>query len=149
MRAREGVRREGVSIEADATVHRAAVVMEERRVGSLVVTDGGRIVGFVTDRDLVCRAMARSLSPEARVDAVMSTPVRSIDAEADVAAAFAAFREHAVRRLVVTSDGNDVVGVLTVDDLLMNVSAQLGDLVRPVTAEALFGQRDPAVPAMP
>lgn len=146
MRVREGVRRNGVTIEATESVHRAAVMMEESGVGSLVVTDGGTIAGIVTDRDLVRRAMARSLDPTARVDGVMSTPVVSIDADEDLHAAYATFGAHAVKRLVVT-DENGLVGVLSVDDLLIDTSALLADLIRPVTAETIFGQRDPAVPA--
>ncbi|MDZ7676095.1 MAG: CBS domain-containing protein [Acidimicrobiales bacterium] len=146
MRVRDGLRRNGVTIEGDETVHRAAVLMEEAGVGSLVVLDHEAVVGVVTDRDLVRRAMAKSLAPDARIDGVMSSPAVTLDADADLHAAYAQFREHPIRRLVVTSDG-DVVGVLTIDDLLINLSAQLGDIARPVTAETIFGQRDPSVPA--
>ncbi len=146
MRVREGVRRNGVTIEAHETVHRAASLMEEAGVGSLVVSDNGAIVGIVTDRDLVRRAMARDLDPSARVDGVMSTPVISIDANEHLHAAHAMFAEHPVKRLVVT-DGDEFVGVLSVDDLLINASALLADLVRPLTAETIFGQRETAVPA--
>lgn len=147
MRIRDGLRRNSVTIEVDETVHRAAVVMEEAGVGSLVVIDAGAVVGIVTDRDLVRRAMARSLARDARIDGVMSSPVVTIDADADLHAAYTQFREHPVRRLVVTVGAGQVLGVLTVDDLLINISAQLGDLARPVTAETIFGQRDAAVPA--
>lgn len=146
MRVRDAVRRNGVTIEGDETVHRAAVIMEEAGVGSLVVLDHGTVVGVVTDRDLVRRVMAKSLAPDARVDGVMSSPAVTVDADADLHDAYAVFRDHPVRRIVVTASGN-VVGVVTIDDLLVNLSAQLGDLVRPVTVEAIFGQRDPHVPA--
>ena len=146
MQVRDEVRRSGVTIEADESVHRAAVVMEEAGVGSLVVVDRGSVVGIVTDRDLVRRAMARSLTPEARVDGVMSSPVVTIDADAEESTAYARFREHPVRRLVVMAD-DDVVGVLTIDDLMINISSHLADLARPVTAETIFGHRDPVVPA--
>lgn len=147
MRVRDGLRRSGVTVEVDETVHRAAVLMEETGVGSLVVLDRGAIAGIVTDRDLVRRALAKSLAPDARVDGVMSAPVVTIDADADVHAAHAEFREHPIRRLVVTTGEGEVLGVLTIDDLLINLSAQLGDLARPITAETIFGQRDPSVPA--
>lgn len=146
MRVRDGVRRNGVTIEAEETIHRAAQLMDQAGVGSLVVLDGGTLAGIVTDRDLVRRAMASSLEPEARVDGVMSAPVVTVDADADIHVAFSTFAEHPVRRLVVTT-GDDVFGVLTVDDLMINISSHLADLARPVTAETIFGQRDAAVPA--
>ncbi len=147
MQVRDQVRRNGITITADETVHHAAMVMEEAGVGSLVVVDQDSVVGIVTDRDLVRRAMAKSLAPEARVDGVMTAPVVTIDADDDVRTAYERFREHPIRRLVVTA-GDEVVGVLTIDDLLINISSHLADLAIPITAETVFGQRDPAVPAV-
>lgn len=147
MRVGDQVRRPGVTIEADATIHQAARLMEEQNLGSLVVVDGGSPVGIVTDRDLVRRGLAHALAPDARVDGVMSSPVVSIDAEEDATVAFRTFRNHPIRRLVVT-EADAVHGVLTVDDLVINLSSQLADIARPVTAETVFGHRDPSVPAI-
>ena len=76
----------------------------------------------------------------------MTMPVVTIDADADLHAAFALFRSHAVRRLAVVR-GEQFVGMITVDDLLMDLAADLTDLARPVTAEVLFAHHDSAVPA--
>lgn len=146
MRTMDGVRRSGVGIEPDHTVHEAAAVMEQSGVGALAVIDGERLVGIVTDRDLVRRALARGLPLDARVDAVMTTPVVTIDADADLHEAFALFRTHAVRRLAVVR-GEQFVGMITVDDLLVNMAADLSDLARPVTAEVVFAHHDSGVPA--
>jgi signal-transduction protein with cAMP-binding, CBS, and nucleotidyltransferase domain len=146
MRSIDAIRRSGVGLAPDATVHDAAVLMEAAVVGALAVVDGDRIIGIVTDRDLVRRVMARSLPPDARVDAVMTAPVVSIDADADVHDAFAMFRTHGLRRLAVTRDGR-FVGMLSIDDLLIDLAADLADLARPITAEAIFGHRDAPVPA--
>lgn len=145
MRTIEAVRRSGVGIAPADTVRKAAEVMEQAGVGSLAVLDDDRLVGIVTDRDLVRRAMARGASYDARVDSVMSSPVLTIDADADLHEAFAVFRSHAVRRLAVVR-GQDFVGMITIDDLLVDLAADLSDLARPVTAEVLFGHRDAAVP---
>jgi CBS domain-containing protein len=146
MRTTNGLRRSGVGIQPDRTIREAAEVMEQAGVGSLAVLDGDRLVGIVTDRDLVRRGLARGLALGARVDAVMSTPVVTIDADADLHEAFALFRTHALRRLAVVRDGW-FVGMITVDDLLINVASDLADLARPVTAEVLFAHRDSPAPA--
>lgn len=146
MRTMDAVRRSGVAIEPQRTVHDAAVVMERSGVGALAVLDGERLVGVVTDRDLVRRALARRLPADARIDGVMSSPVITIDATADLHDAFALFRTHAFRRLAVVADGG-FAGMITVDDLLVDVAADLADLARPVTAEVLFAHRDSPVPA--
>ena len=146
MRTIDAIRRSAVGIRPDQTLREAAEIMEQAGVGSLVVVDDGRLVGLVTDRDLVRRGLAKGLDPAARIDGLMSAPVTTISADADLHDAFAIFRTHAVRRLPVVRE-ETVVGVLTIDDLLVDVAADLADLARPVTAEAIFGQRDPSVPA--
>ena len=146
MRAVEGIRRSGVAIGPERTMRDAAEIMERSGVGALAVVDGDHLVGVVTDRDLVRRGLARRLDPGARVDSLMSSPVVTIEADADLRTAYAIFRENAVRRLAVTERGR-FVGVLSIDDLLINLSADLADLVRPVTAETIYGHRDSPVPA--
>ena len=143
------LRRSATAVAGDATVSTAAGLMEAAGVGALVVVEDGKPVGIVTDRDLVRRAMARGLAPDARVDGVMSTPVVTIGAGADLHEAFALFRQHAVRRLVVVDDAGGFAGVVSVDDLLIDLAADLHDLVQPVTAEVLFGHHDSPVPAVP
>jgi len=142
----EAVRRSPVTIEADQTILQAAELMEAANVGALAVVDQGALVGVVTDRDLVRRGIAARVPVEARIDALMSTPIVTIDADADLHQAYALLRSHAVRRLAVIRDG-ELAGLLTIDDLLMDLSADLADLVRPVTGEALFGHHESAVPA--
>jgi CBS domain-containing protein len=147
VRASQAIRRSGIAVRLDQTVGEAAVLMDRSGVGSLAVLDDGRLVGIVTDRDLVRRALARDLPAESRVERCMSTPVITIDAEADVHDAFALFRRTGCRRLPVVRDGA-FVGMLTVDDLLINLASDLADIARPVTAEVIFGHHD-SPPAPP
>jgi len=144
MQAIEGVRRSGVGIGREKTIRAAAEIMENSGVGALAVVDGEHLLGIVTDRDLVRRGLAKGLAADARVDVVMSTPVLTIDAEADLHSAFALFRTHALRRLAVVR-GEQFVGMITVDDLLIDLAADLADLSRPVTAEVMFAHHDSPV----
>ena len=137
MRAIDGVRRSGVAVEPDRPIRDAAMIMDQAGVGSLAVIDDGRLVGIVTDRDLVRRGLARDLAPTAPVEKVMCTPVVTIGAEADLHSAFKLFRIHAVRRLAVV-DFDDFVGMITVDDLLVDLAADLFDLARPIAAEVFM-----------
>ncbi len=116
MQVIEAVTRSGVSISPAATLVDAANLMEQRGVGALVVVAEGVPVGFVTDRDLVRRATAHRLAPSARVDAVMTAPVVTIDASTDLRAATEALDAHAIRHLVVTR-GDTFVGVVNVQDV--------------------------------
>ncbi len=142
----EATRRSGIAVAPDCTVAHAAAVMEQAGVGSLVILDGDELVGIVTDRDLVRRVLAQGRPADVRVDSVMSAPVVTVDADADMRAVFDAFRTHAVRRLAVVRDAK-FVGMTSIDDLLVQRVSELNDLCRPVTAEILFGHHETPVPA--
>ena len=147
MRTIETIHRSGVGIGPERSIREAAKIMASAGVGSLAVLDRDhRLVGIVTDRDLVRRCLARGIEPGARVDSAMTTPVVTIEADADVHEAFGLFRTHAVRRLAVVR-GQHFVGMLSIDDLLVYLAADLADLARPITAEILFAHRDSPVPA--
>ena len=145
MRVSEAIRRSAVAVAPDYTIQKTAEIMNQTRLGALAVIDEDRLVGIVTDRDLVRRGLAQRLPSDARVDATMSAPVVTIDADADVHDAYALLRVNAIRRLAIVR-GATFVGMITVDDLLINIAADLSDLARPVTAEVIFGHRDPPVP---
>ncbi len=147
MRTIDALRRSGVGIKPSQTIREAAELMEHTGVGSLAVVDGTRLTGIVTDRDLVRRGLARGLPLDARVDMVMSSPVITVDAEADLHDAFQSFRTHGVRRLAVVRDG-EFTGMITVDDLLVDLADDLVGLSRPIDAEIHHAHRDGAVVAM-
>lgn len=147
MKVIETVVRSGIAVAPDRPVHEVAAIMEAAGVGSLAIVDNGRLVGIVTDRDLVRRVVARRLPGDVRVDSVMTTPVVTIDGDADVTEVYELFSTHAVRRLAVTRDGA-FAGMVTVDDLLIRLSAQLSAVARPVTAELLFGHHEAPVPSL-
>lgn len=147
MRTIDALRRSGVGIKPGQTIREAAELMEHTGVGSLAVVDGTRLTGIVTDRDLVRRGLARGLPLDARVDTVMSSPVITVDAEADLHDAFKVFRTHGVRRLAVVRAGQ-FTGMITVDDLLVDLADDLVGLSRPIDAEIHHAHRDGAVVAM-
>ncbi len=146
MKAKDATRKILVTVEADAHVGVAAKLMDEHAVGALVVMDGDDAVGIVTDRDLVTRGYAKDRPPEARVDGLMSTDLVTMPADADLRDALPIFRTHAFRRLPLT-EGSTVVAMLTVDDLLIDLVADLGDIARPITGEVIFGHPEPKTPA--
>lgn len=145
MQVRDAIRKHPVSIDAAHSVTAAARAMDASAVGCLVVTDNDAPVGVVTDRDLVVRGLARDIGHDARVDSVMTPDPVTVDANADLRTVLAIFRTHPIRRLPVTDNGT-LVGVIAIDDLLIDVTAELSDLVRAVTGQVLFGHPEPGLP---
>ncbi len=147
MRVSDLLRRSAVGIRPHQTVAEAAGIMDQAGVGILaVVDDEGALLGVVTDRDLVRRVMARGLPPDARVDSAMTTPVVAVDADEDVHEAYRRFRSHDARRLAVVR-GRRFVGIVSIDDMIIDLAGDLSDLARPIAGEVKAAQRDSPVPA--
>ena len=104
----------------------AAVAMHDFQVGALLVMDeanpSGPPVGIVTDRDLALHGLA---SASTTVGAVMTPVVATIRHDADAHEALETMRAHGVRRLAVTSADGKVCGILSVDDVVDGLSADL------------------------
>ena len=106
------------SIDRSASVFMAAQKMATRNVGVLPVIDGNRLIGIITDRDLVVRAMARGINPEAiEVDLVMTQDVVTCRADADVGHIVNLMEHHHLRRIIVVDADQMPVGVIAVEDL--------------------------------
>jgi CBS domain-containing protein len=149
MHAIEAARKSPATVACDHTITEAAETMDRRAVGALVVVESdGRPVGIVTDRDLVVRAVARRLSPDARVDSVMSTDLVTLAPDADLRDALKIFEDRAIRRLPLVA-GEQLVGMLTMDDLVVDLTGDLARLTRPIVGQVLFGHREPVAPATP
>ena len=126
-----------VTAPAETTIQGAARLMASEAVGSLIIADGKTLIGIVTDRDLVVRAVARGLPLDTRVDDIMSMNVISLDVETDVREAIRAFGSHAVRRLPIVQNGK-LVGLLSLDDLIVALAGQFAEVTQGLTAQLLF-----------
>ena len=122
-----------VTCHPDQSIARVAHLMRENDVGAVVVTDDeGRLLGIVTDRDVVVRGLARDLAVEDAVEHVMTHDVVHVSASADVDTALDQMAAWAVRRLPVLGADGRVRGMVTLDDLLLVLEQQDEFAVGPV-----------------
>ena len=135
-----------VTAPPQRTVREIAEMMRERNVGSVVLIEDQRPVGFLTDRDLTVSVLAdgRDLGDHAADHA--STPVITAGAEMQVEEAAEMMVRHGVRRLVIV-DGERLIGILTLDDIASRtgdaeLAAQLSTRVtRAVMPDFFFHER--------
>jgi CBS domain-containing protein len=129
-----------ITADVEASVYEAAQLMRHHHVGTVVAmrrNGSGEIpVGIVTDRDIVLEIIAPGLDPEVlTVGDIMSTELMTVKENASIFEAIQHMRTMAVRRLPIVNDSGELVGIVTLDDLLGLLSEELHALARMVTRE--------------
>jgi CBS domain-containing protein len=121
-----------VTAASDDTLRYVGELMRDRNVGSVVICDGDRPVGVITDRDLALAVVADRVDAGEPVRSAASQPLVTGEVEMDLEEAVALMIQHHIRRLPVT-DGETLVGIVTIDDL----AVRAGDLhqAQQITAE--------------
>jgi CBS domain-containing protein len=108
-----------ISVPPDASVHKAAVVMTQANCGSVLIMQDGKLLGILTERDLMTRVVAKALDPAATpVTAVMTRNPRCVPPETTVSDAIVIMIERGFRHLPVVNSGGKIVGVFSVRDAL-------------------------------
>ena len=106
-----------VRLGPDATALDAVQLMNERRVGSVLVFEGDQLAGIFTERDLMTRIVAAQLDPAGtRLSEVMTTPVACAAAHTTLDELRKVVREKRIRHVPVVEGGN-VVGLVSIGDL--------------------------------
>lgn len=100
-------------------VYEVAVKMKELDVGSIPICENDKLVGMVTDRDLVIRGYAEKHSGSYAVTGVMSTDLITVSPDTTVLEASQLMSDKQIRRLPVVEKGN-LVGILSLGDLATN-----------------------------
>jgi CBS domain-containing protein len=113
----------------------AARLMEQHNVGAIVITERKKPIGIVTDRDLALAALVRGFSPDDHIQTVMGWPVATIDEHEGIFNATQRMMELGVRRLPVVNDFGHLVGIVSLDDLLLLLGRELHNLSAGVRAE--------------
>lgn len=106
------------SVHADLSLREAGRLMQEWRVGSLLVTDDHAYVGLLTDSELARSVVARGLDPlTTKVKACMRSPLVTIECDRSILEAVRMMKDQATRHLAVV-DGGEVIGIISVSNVL-------------------------------
>ena len=133
-----------LTVAPGVTVHAAARAMTDRNVGAGGVVEHDRLVGIITERDVLRRVVADGRDPMgARVADVMSSPVISVALNTSVADAATIMRSHHIRHLAVLDAGGKLVGILALQyvlyDMLDDLERNVGDLLGFLMADSPGG----------
>ena len=113
--------KEVITIDMHQTVFDAAVLMNGKIVGSLVIMDGKEPVGIVTERDFVRRVIAKNLPLDTVLSEIMSKPLTTIDPDSPLRVAARLMLKNKVRRLPVIKEAK-LVGIIVASDFARQLS---------------------------
>ncbi|MEP7226627.1 MAG: DUF2267 domain-containing protein [Gemmatimonadales bacterium] len=134
-----------VALNSGTPVLEAARAIENNNIGAVVVQDRGRVVGIATDRDLTVRVVGQGLDPKTTTLAeVMTRTVATLSPADTQADAIRLMQQRNVRRVPLV-EGERLVGMVTLDDLILDEGAPLDQLAAIVQAQV--GEGGPAASA--
>jgi len=117
----------------DTSLQAAARAMSEIDAGILPVSDGDRLVGMVTDRDIALRGLGKGMGPSATVRDVMSSQVLYCFEDQDSSQVLENMGEIQVRRLAVLDHDKRLVGIVSLSDLACDRTEWVGRTLNEIT----------------
>jgi CBS domain-containing protein len=134
MSIREVMTSEVKACEPSATIVEAAKLMAQEDVGPIPVVEDGRLVGIITDRDIVVKMIAKGDDPSSgTVGDIASRDLVTVTPDSDVSEALDLMAENQVRRLPVV-DGDRLVGIVAQADIArMGSDKKTGEVVEEIS----------------
>jgi len=136
MKVSEVMTRDVQTVRPDSTAQEAASFMLSEDAGSMPVSDGDRLIGMITDRDIAIRGVAKGHGPDTPVRELMTDQVISIRADDDVEEAATKMSQAQVRRLPVIDENERLCGIVSLGDLAREADDECAE-------EALEGVSQP------
>ncbi len=98
------------------TIMKAASIMGQLNIGSVPIIESNKVIGIVTDRDIILRGVAKGKTPNQKISEVMTPDVRFATPDMDVHKAADLMAENQIRRLPVI-DSDKLVGIIAIGDI--------------------------------
>jgi CBS domain-containing protein len=122
LRLNELVRRKPITISGEATIYDVVKIMAEQNIGFLVVVENGRMVGVLSERDVV-RSLAERGNLSVKVSDICKRDIITLQADATLEEAAEKMGKHGIRHIVVVNKSGELVGVVSVRDLIQGLYA--------------------------
>jgi CBS domain-containing protein len=119
-----------IKITSEATIAQAAEIMDKKNIGSILVDKEGRLVGIVTERDILRKIVAKGEDYNvSKVKDIMTSPLITIDAESTLEQANKLMQKEKIRRLLLT-EKLEIVGIITARDIATSIRYSLAHRIK-------------------
>lgn len=145
MRIADAMTRNVQLVNPTQSIVEAAQMMADCDCGSLPVAENDKLVGMITDRDIVVRALARGKSPDTRIKEVMSPEIKYCFEEDDLNNVARNMGDLQIRRLPVVDKNKNLVGIISLGDIAITdevpAAEALSEISEPASQHTSTGQR--------
>jgi len=118
MQVKDAMNPKVISASKDISIKEAARTLTKHEIGSLIIVEDEKIVGVITESDIIRKVVATGLDPSVTlVEEMMTKDVITIDADAELNDACQTMVDHKIKRLPVL-DGGQLVGIITTTDII-------------------------------
>ena len=144
MRCSEIMTRDVRTASRDTSLRDAAVMMRDGDMGSIPVVDGGRLVGIVTDRDMVVRVLANGKGADTPVSEAMTSELVTVKPDDYVFEAIRLMGERQVRRIPVIGDDGELAGIIAIADVALETEdeREIAETMEEISSGAGFWKKN-------
>lgn len=128
MSLRDIVNQKPITCSPDRPIEDVADLMREKNVGAVMIVQGDKPVGIVTDRDIVLRCVSESVPVSERVDQIMTKTVATVRVDENVQDVVRVMSEKQVRRIPVVDEKGKAYGLISFGDLVGLIAKEMGEL---------------------
>jgi CBS domain-containing protein len=118
-----------ISVDSSMTINDAAKMMEDAKVGAIIVMENNTPVGIITDRDFTVKVVSHAYPISDSVKKIMSSPLFSISSDESIRTASDLMHDQRIRKLPVI-DNDQVVGIITATDIVNLLAVSMEDDIR-------------------
>ncbi|HEX8734527.1 MAG TPA: CBS domain-containing protein [Pyrinomonadaceae bacterium] len=142
-RCREIMTRNVTTATRDMSVQAVAALMRDGDMGSLPVVENGKLVGIITDRDIVVRAVAEGRDAATLIGDVMTTEIFAVRAEDFVFEAIRLMGDKQVRRVPVINENNELAGIIAMADVALETEdeREIAETLEEISSGAGFWKK--------
>ena len=130
-----------ISVDASMTINEAAKMMEDTKVGAVIVMENNTPVGIVTERDFVTKVAAEGRPLFTEISEIMSSPLITIDPEETVWEASETMKEKLIHKLPVI-ENDKAIGIITTSDIVRISSVGSDSQMRRICDQILMRMKD-------
>ena len=128
----------------DATLQEIAVLMRDGDVGAVPIVENGVLVGIVTDRDVVVRAIAAGKSADASVGDTMTTEIFSVKPDDFAFEAIRLMGDRQIRRVPVVTETGELAGIIAIADVALEMEdeREIAEALEEISSGAAFWKKN-------